>query len=283
VSCQLVKLQASSFKVALLPLFTMVDERPQTTKESKGIGKRLKQLIRLGSPGAPHSQSSSPLPSASTPGGDMSFAIVSSGVQLINPLHASSSTLQQGSFSELKCSARHTGHRTPPAASTQPQPHGTSIATSIFPSCTFTPCNSSQGTIDSFSETPTEQEIPKSAYLSTAKDILGVASSFTQMLLKKAPDAVDGNPVKIAFGIAKIILQIKDVCYCSSHQCSTDFASQEVKDNLDVVERRILSTASQLLVVQEALDSWKPGNAEETHRGIFERYSMSLLWENFDD
>src|SRR5258708_36402966 len=47
------------------------------------------------------------------------------------------------------------------------------------------------GTIDNLSETPTGQETPKSAYLSTAKDILGMASSFTQMLLKKAPD-VDG-------------------------------------------------------------------------------------------
>src|SRR5258708_37402269 len=51
--------------------------------------------------------------------------------------------------------------------------------------------NSSQGTIDNLTETPPGQETPKSAYLSTAKDILGVASSFTQMLLKKAPD-VDG-------------------------------------------------------------------------------------------
>jgi len=33
------------------------------------------------------------------------------------------------------------------------------------------------------------------------------------MLLKKVPDVVDGNPVKVAFGIAKIILQIKDVCH----------------------------------------------------------------------
>ena len=103
------------------------------------------------------------------------------------------------------------------------------------------------------------------------------------MLLKKAPDAVDGNPVKIAFGIAKIILQIKDVCHCSSHQFLTDFASQDVKDNLDVVERRISSTAAQLLVVQEALDSWKPGDAEETQREIFERYSVSLLWAKFDE
>jgi len=92
-----------------------------------------------------------------------------------------------------------------------------------FPLMHIYTLNSSQGTIDSFSETPTEQETPKSAYLSTAKDILGVASSFTQMLLKKAPDAVDGNPVRVAFGIAKIILQIKDVCYCSSDRCLTDF------------------------------------------------------------
>src|SRR5260221_2552450 len=98
------------------------------------------------------------------------------------------------------------------------QPHGTSIAT-------FIPCNSSQGTIDNISETPTEQETPKSAYLSTAKDLRGVASSFTQMLLKKAPDVVDGNPVKLAFSIAKIILQIKDVCHCSSCWCLTDWIS----------------------------------------------------------
>jgi len=42
------------------------------------------------------------------------------------------------------------------------------------------------------------------------------------MLLKKAPDVVDGNPVKVAFNIAKIILQIKDVCHCSSHWCLPD-------------------------------------------------------------
>jgi len=74
-------------------------------------------------------------------------------------------------------------------------------------------CNSSQGTINDIFNTPTEQETPKSA----AKAILGVASSFTQRLLRKAPDLVSGNPVKTAFGIARIILQIKDVCRYSSH------------------------------------------------------------------
>ena len=80
----------------------------------------------------------------------------------------------------------------------------------------FIPCDLFQGTIDSLSKD--EQE---TMYISTAKDVLGVASSFAQLLLKKAPDVVDGNPVKITFGIAKIILQIKDVCHYSSHWCLT--------------------------------------------------------------
>jgi len=99
------------------------------------------------------------------------------------------------------------------AVPTCPQPHGTSI--------TFTPSNSSQETIDNLIETPVEHGTPKS----TAKDILGVASNFTQMLLKKAPDVMDGNPVKVAFGIARTILQIKDVCHCSSRWCQTDWIS----------------------------------------------------------
>ena len=43
------------------------------------------------------------------------------------------------------------------------------------------------------------------------KDRLGVASRFAQTLLKKVPDCVDNNPVKVAFSIAKVIIEIKDV------------------------------------------------------------------------
>ena len=32
-----------------------------------------------------------------------------------------------------------------------------------------------------------------------------------QMLLKKLPGCVDTNPVKVAFSIAKVIIEIKDV------------------------------------------------------------------------
>ena len=46
------------------------------------------------------------------------------------------------------------------------------------------------------------------------KDRLGVASRFVQTLLKKVPSCVDTNPVKVAFSIAKVIIEIKDVGCC---------------------------------------------------------------------
>jgi len=72
-----------------LPLFTKVDEHPQAAIESKRISKHLKRFFKIG---PRSSQSSSPQPYVSTSGGDISSALVSSGVQLINP---SLSTLQQ--------------------------------------------------------------------------------------------------------------------------------------------------------------------------------------------
>ncbi len=47
-----------------------------------------------------------------------------------------------------------------------------------------------------------------------------------------------------------------------------------MKDNLDAVDRRILSTADQLRVVKEALDGWEPNNAEEIQgMKLFEMYA----------
>jgi len=51
------------------------------------------------------------------------------------------------------------------------------------------------------------------------QDSESVMLSFTQMLLK---NAIGSNPVKVAFSIAKIILQIKDVHKHSSHWPLTD-------------------------------------------------------------
>jgi len=83
------------------------------------------------------------------------------------------------------------------------------------------------------------------------------------MLLKRLPDALDTNPAKIAFGIVKIVLEIKDVGHYSSHRCPTNYGYQEVKGNIDTVDQRILSTVDQLRTVEEALAGWQPNNAEE--------------------
>jgi hypothetical protein len=87
------------------------------------------------------------------------------------------------------------------------------------------------------------------------------------MVLKRLPDAVDTNPAKIAVGIVKIILQIKDVRRRSSRRCLTKYGYQEVKGNIDTVDQRILSTVDQLRTVEEALTGWAPNNREE-NQGI---------------
>ena len=50
-----------------------------------------------------------------------------------------------------------------------------------------------------------------------AKEVLGATGSFLKLVLKKVPDAVDTNPVKVAFSIAKSILELKEVCLVSLH------------------------------------------------------------------
>jgi hypothetical protein len=60
-------------------------------------------------------------------------------------------------------------------------------------------------------ETATNPAEPTRSTLEKAKDYIGVGWSLAQMLLKKIPDVVDTNPVKIAFGLAKIILELKEV------------------------------------------------------------------------
>ncbi|RXW14464.1 hypothetical protein EST38_g11392 [Candolleomyces aberdarensis] len=75
----------------------------------------------------------------------------------------------------------------------------------------------------------------------STKEALKVSWNFTQTLMKRLPDIVDGNPVKMALSLAKMIIQIKDV----------------VKENMDAVERRIASTGAQLAIVEKAYDDEK--------------------------
>jgi len=53
--------------------------------------------------------------------------------------------------------------------------------------------------------------MPVSDWKAAAKESLEVTSRFTQTLLKRVPECVDVNPVKVAFAIAKVIIDIKCV------------------------------------------------------------------------
>ena len=46
---------------------------------------------------------------------------------------------------------------------------------------------------------------------SVAKDLGGVALRLVETIIKKLPDIADENPVKVAFGFARLILEIKEV------------------------------------------------------------------------
>ena len=87
------------------------------------------------------------------------------------------------------------------------------------------------------------------------------------MVLKRLPEVVDTNPAKIALGIVKIVLEIRDVRRFSLHYWLADCEYQEVKGNIDAVGQRILSTADQLSAVEAALAGWVPNNVDEK-RGI---------------
>ena len=63
--------------------------------------------------------------------------------------------------------------------------------------------------------------------LSVAKDLASVTGRFVQTLLKRLPDVTDGNPVKAALGIAKLIIEISEVSQLPLHWTSVDYALRE--------------------------------------------------------
>ena len=95
------------------------------------------------------------------------------------------------------------------------------------------------------------------------KDNLGVASRFAQTLLKKVPGCIDTNPVKVAFSIAKVIIEIKDVgCYLCIWGTAW-LIYQAVGDNKDELVQRLEDTANRLLAVERTVVNGVPKAAEE--------------------
>jgi uncharacterized protein YlbG (UPF0298 family) len=114
------------------------------------------------------------------------------------------------------------------------------------------------------------------------KDGAGVAWSFIQLLLKKAPVAVDTNPVKIVFGIAQIALELKKVRALSRHLGSSLLLKepQGMQDNMDATERRIAALLDLILVVEKATRDWRGTSRDETRAmKAFER-CVAVHWSS---
>ena len=93
-----------------------------------------------------------------------------------------------------------------------------------------------------------------------------MASRFAQTLLKKLLDCINTNPVKMAFSIAKVIIEIKDVgcCLCilytwALHRLTIIRRSETTKTSL----RNISKKRKTLLAVERAVVSGAPKAAEE--------------------
>ncbi|KIJ91544.1 hypothetical protein K443DRAFT_478327, partial [Laccaria amethystina LaAM-08-1] len=82
---------------------------------------------------------------------------------------------------------------------------------------------------------------------SNIKDILEVTGRSITTLAKRLPDIADPNPVKIALGLVKLIIEIQ----------------QAVSDNINAVKRRLDSTRAQLETVEKELGGWTPKTAQE--------------------
>ncbi|KAH6909621.1 hypothetical protein BKA70DRAFT_204331 [Coprinopsis sp. MPI-PUGE-AT-0042] len=87
-----------------------------------------------------------------------------------------------------------------------------------------------------------------------AKDYLNVTSGLLQLVLKKVPDAVDSNPVKVFFSLAKTVLELKE----------------GMDDNRDAVEQHLITISSLLVTVEAALSDWASGDAVEETKAMDE-------------
>ena len=93
------------------------------------------------------------------------------------------------------------------------------------------------------------------------QDHLGLTSRFVQTLLKKVPDCVDTNPVKVAFSIAKVIIEINYVSVSLFLEDRLNIISDG--GNKDELAQRLEDTANRLLAVErELVVFWWPPNRQ---------------------
>ncbi|KAH6900873.1 hypothetical protein BKA70DRAFT_1406211, partial [Coprinopsis sp. MPI-PUGE-AT-0042] len=119
-----------------------------------------------------------------------------------------------------------------------------------------TPSLSTEGSEPFEAEDPlsTPQLDQTTSRIDKAKDYLNVTSSLLQLVLKKVPAAVDSNPVKVFFSLAKSVLELKE----------------GMDDNRDAVEQHLITISGLLVTVEAALSDWASGDAVEETKAMDE-------------
>jgi len=86
----------------------------------------------------------------------------------------------------------------------------------------LTSCNRCQGRSSNSARTAGNSQSATPNAGSTIKENLGCTGRFLLTLVTKAATIVDTNPAKVALGLVKAIVEIKNVRYRSSHRVLTD-------------------------------------------------------------
>ncbi|PPQ94932.1 hypothetical protein CVT25_004418, partial [Psilocybe cyanescens] len=201
----------------------MAKDNPQSSKESKFFSWLGKSRSRR--PSTTPTQSTSSLPLASSTADSRGETALESSIATIPSRHrtaALSDALPPASFlvvqDETKSSAQQ----------------ATTTTTSL---------DQSRGLVSNPPEDG--QTVPKTA--SSTKDVLGVIGRSILTLTVRLPEILDGNPVKMALGLVKLIIEIQ----------------QAVADNMDAVKQSLTSTRAQLETVEKELGDWTPKTPQE--------------------
>ncbi|KAF5328654.1 hypothetical protein D9619_011670 [Psilocybe cf. subviscida] len=102
-----------------------------------------------------------------------------------------------------------------------------------------------EATPESLAPLQSVSKLPKSEP-GPLKQGIGVTGRFAQTLLKRLPELIEPNPVKLAFSISKVILQMKD----------------SIDSNSDAIEISVLHTSTRLSIVETVMNEGVPKGSD---------------------
>jgi len=187
---------------------------PAPSKGSRGHSMGRKILSKLMTTSPSQSQLSLPL----------TFSTENPGGENCHPIVDSSSVTAPGGMppdcSPLMDSSQYPDYRVPPALS---GPHALATSPNTL---RLTSDNLRQGHTSNSAGEENNPQSAKTNAESSMKENLKLTGRAVQALITRAADIVDTNPAKVALGLVKAVIEIKNVRYRFSHRILTDYYSR---------------------------------------------------------